>query len=663
MSPQLVRKRVFVLPVLTALLVAACSSAGDDVDSSEDAVSAKYGGLREGTDGSCAVLRVANEASLEMLDGAAGLDVRAATGVIKFRAGEDGKLGTHDDRWFSSLAKLDGVKWFGPSGFKRLKAYAEANADYTCGVVPIQLLAFNDFHGNLKPPAGSSGRITTGPLPTDVVDAGGSEFFATHIKKLKAENPNTLVVAAGDIIGASPLMSSLFHDEPAIESMNALGLDVATVGNHEFDEGPEELLRMQNGGCHPVDGCQDGDGFDGARFRYLSANVVRQSTGKTIFPSYQVKSFRGARVAFIGVTLEGTPLVTSPAGVVGLQFKNEAATINALVPEIRAQGVEAIVVLMHEGGATTGLYNECVGISGALFEIVNNLDPAIDAVVAGHTNQAHICNVNGKLVTSAASFGRLVTDIDLTIDEKTGHVVSMQGKNVIATRDVPKDADQTTIITKYDALSAPLANRLVGNATGDLLKTPNLAGESSMGDVIADSQHEATKPNGAVAAFMNIGGVRADIVAAQSSGGEAVGAVTYGEAFTVQPFGNTLMTITVTGEQIKTMLEQQWKLVAGAEKAAILQVSESFAYTWDSAKPIGSRVDPQSMKIAGQVVVPANTYRITVNAFLADGGDGFSVLKSGTDRVAGGLDLDALLSLLTARSPLAPPASTRITRL
>ncbi len=659
-----IRGRVFVLPILTSLLVAACGSEPEELDASEDAVSSRYAGLREGSDAACAVRRLANEAPQDLLDGEVRLDSRAATNIVRFRAGPDGKLGTHDDRWFSSLEKLDGVPWVGRAGWTKLKAFAKAHPEYACGIVPVQLLAFNDFHGNLKPPAGSSGRISTGPLPTDIVDAGGSEFFATHIKALKAENPNTLVVAAGDIIGATPLMSALFHDEPSIESMNALGLDVATVGNHEFDEGPEELLRMQNGGCHPVDGCQDGDGFEGAKFRYLAANVVRQSTGKTIFPSYTVRSFRGARVAFIGVTLEGTPLVTNPKGVVGLQFKDEADTINALIPEIRAQGVESIVVLIHEGGATTGRYNECVGISGPLFEIVNHLDPAIDAVVAGHTNAAHVCNVGGKLVTSAAAFGRIVTDIDLTIDEKTGHVVTMQGRNVIATRDVAKDADQTTIITKYDALSAPLANRLVGATTGDLLKTPVASGESSMGDVIADAQLEATKTSGgAVAAFMNIGGVRADIVAATSSGGEAPGAVTYGEAFGVQPFGNTLVTLTLTGDQLHTMLEQQWQTVGGAEKAAILQVSEGFTYTWDSAKPIGSRVDPASIRIGGQAVQAAATYRVTVNAFLADGGDGFAILKSGTDRVAGGLDLDALLDWLKAHAPLTPPAAARITRL
>jgi 5'-nucleotidase len=447
--------------------------------------------------------------------------------------------------------------------------------------------------------------------------------------------------------------------------MNALGLDVATVGNHEFDEGPEELLRMQTGGCHPTDGCQDGDGFDGARFRYLSANVVQRENGRTLFPSYQIRSVQGARIAFIGVTLEGTPLVTSPAGVSSLEFKDEAETINALVPEIRAKGVETIVVLIHEGGAQTGLYNECKGASGALFEISSQLDSAIDVVVAGHTNAAHVCDIGGKLVTSAASFGRLVTDIDLKIDAKTGHVLSMQGKNVIATRDVAKDADQTTIITKYDALAAPFANKVVGSIAADLTKTPNPAGESSMGDVIADAQLAATAaaPGNAVIAFMNIGGVRADLIQAQSTGGEAPGQVTYGEAFTVQPFGNTLMTITLTGAQIDAALEQQWTMSGGAEKAAILQVSKGFSYTWDSTKPIGERIDPATIKINGVAIDPARSYRVTMNAFLADGGDGFSTFKSGTERVAGGLDLDAFLALLAQSSPLPAPALDRVSRM
>jgi 5'-nucleotidase len=412
-----------------------------------------------------------------------------------------------------------------------------------------------------------------------------------------------------------------------------------------------------------VDGCQDGDGFAGAKFRYLSANVVRQSTGKTLFPSYAVRQFRGARVGFIGVTLEGTALVTSPAGTAGLQFKDEAETINALVPQLQAKGVESIVVLIHEGGAQTGLYNECTGISGPLFEIVQNLSPAIDVVVAGHTNAAHVCNLGGKLVTSAASFGRVVTNIDLKIDERTGHVVSMDGKNVIATRDVPKDVDQTSIIAKYDAIAAPLANKVVGQATGDLLKPATPDVESSLGDLIADAQLEATQASGAVAAFMNPGGVRADIPFAPSPAGEAPGAVTYGEAFTVQPFGNTLTTLTVTGAQIKTMLEQQWAMVGAAEKTNLLQVSSTVAYSWDRTQPIGSRVIASSLKIAGEVVQPAANYRITVNAFLSDGGDGFAILKSGTNRVAGGLDIDALVAYLTAHAPANPPQPNRITKL
>lgn len=643
--------RLALAPCL-AVVVFACGGSADDAETSEDGLT-KYGGLSEKSADACAVLRLANEADEATLD--AILDARAAKGIVAHRGPE---------QWFANLAELDRIPFVANQAWKRMKAHVAANPEWACGVVDVKLLAFNDFHGNLKPPSGSSGKITTGANPTtDFKEAGGVEFFATHVKNLRAQNPNTLVVAAGDIIGGTPLLSALFHDEPAIESMNALGLDVATVGNHEFDEGPEELLRMQNGGCHPVDGCQDGDGFEGAKFRYLSANVTRESTGKTIFPSYAVRSFRGARIGFIGVTLEGTALVTSPSGTVGLKFADEAETINALVPQLQARGVESIVVLIHEGGAVTGLYDECVGASGALFEIVQNLSPAIDVVVAGHTNAAHVCNVGGKLVTSAASFGRIVTDINLKIDERTGDVVTAQGTNLIATRDVAKDTDQTTIISKYDAISAPLANRVVGSITADLPKPPTTTEESALGAVIADAQLDATRANGAVAAFMNPGGIRADITYAPSPAGEAAGAVTYGEAFTTQPFGNTLMTITVTGAQIKTMLEQQWSLSNGVEKTNLLQVSSSVAYSWDATKPIGSRVVASTLMIEGVVVQDASEYRITVNAFLADGGDGFSILKSGTSRTAGGLDLDALLAYFTAHPSLAPPTAKRVTKL
>lgn len=654
----------FVSSFVALSLFAACSSAPEGGDAfDEDEVRARYAGLAEGSDEACAVLRVANEASEADLDRAAGLDARAAAAIRALRDGADGKAGTDDDAWFPTLASLWGTAHVKTDAFRKLRAFAAARPEYACGVVDVQVLAFNDFHGNLKPPSGSSGKITTGPnAATDFKEAGGAEYFATHVKRLRAENPNTVVVTAGDVVGATPLLSALFHDEPTVESMNLLGLDVAGVGNHEFDEGPEELLRLQNGGCHPVDGCQDGDGFDGARFRYLAANVVRTSTGKTLLPAYAVRRFRGARVGFIGVTLEGTPLVTSPSGVEGLSFKAEADTINALVPELKRKGVKTVVALIHEGGAQTGLYDGCEGVSGPIFEISKRLDPAVKVVVAGHTNAAHVCNLDGRLVTSAASAGRLLTDIDLKIDERTGEVVTAVARNVIATRDVDKDAAQTALIAKYEAIAAPLANRLVGQATADLLKPATPAVESPLGHLIADAQLAATRGNGAVAAFMNPGGVRADIPFAPSPAGEAPGAITYGEAFTVQPFGNTLMTITVTGAELRTMLEQQWSMKDGVEKVNLLQVSEGFTYAYDPQKPIGARVDPASIMIGGVVVAPDASYRITCNAFLADGGDGFAVLKAGRDRKAGGLDLDALLAYFAARSPVAPPAGSRVTR-
>jgi 5'-nucleotidase len=319
------------------------------------------------------------------------------------------------------------------------------------------------------------------------IPAGGVEYLATHIANLRATNPNTAVVSAGDMIGASPLLSALFHDEPTIEAFNLIGLDFNAVGNHEFDEGWSELVRMQNGGCHPVDGCLDGDDFAGADFQFLAANVVRKDNGKTIFPAYKVRSFAGARIAFIGMTLEGTPLIVSPSGIAALNFLDEADTVNALVPQLKAKGIETIVVLVHEGGAQVPIsspYNSCVGISGAIVDIVNRLDDEVDVVISGHTHQPYNCTIDGKLVTSAFSFGRLVTKVDLTIDRGAGEVVSMAADNRIVTRDVPKDSMLTALIAKYNVIAAPLANRVIGSITANITRTNNAAGESALGDVI-----------------------------------------------------------------------------------------------------------------------------------------------------------------------------------
>jgi 5'-nucleotidase len=525
-------------------------------------------------------------------------------------------------------------------------------------MVTVQVLAFNDLHGNIAPPAGSSGTIRIGTNPDSTpqtVTAGGVAFFATHLEALRATEPNTVVVSAGDLIGASPLVSALFHDEPTIEAMNEAGLDINAVGNHEFDEGSSELLRMQYGGCHPVDGCQDGNGFFGASFEFLAANV---STGadRTLFPAYSIREFEGVKVAFIGMTLEGTPEIVTPTGVAGLEFRDEVETVNALVPELQAQGVRAIIVVLHEGGVPTGLYNECPGISGPIVSIVEGVDDEVDAFITGHTHQAYDCVIDGKPVTSAASFGRVITDMDLTLDATTGDVIDIVTSNVIVTRDVTPATALQTLLDRYDALVAPLRDRVIGEIAGTLTRpnlTQNPTGESTLGNVIADAQLAATQPPGlgdADVAFMNPGGIRADIEA---------GEVTYGESFTVQPFGNSLVTMTLTGAQIDAVLEQQFT----ASRTLILQVSTGFAYTWSASAPFGEKIDPGTITLDGVPIDPAGEYRVTVNSFLAPGGDGFSVFASGTAKLGGDVDLDALEDYLVANRPLAVPALGRITRL
>jgi 5'-nucleotidase len=535
----------------------------------------------------------------------------------------------------------------------------------------VQLLAINDFHGNLQPPAGSSGRIATGP-GGQTVNAGGVEYLATWIKSLRTTNPNTITVGAGDIIGASPLISGLFHDEPTIEAMNALGLDVTGVGNHEFDEGIDELLRMQFGnqlggnGCHPVDGCQDGTPFGGSLFQYLAANVFYEGTQNTIFPPYEIHKVGNAKIAFIGLTLEGTPLIVTPAGVAGLEFRPEVPTINDLVAKLRAeQGVRAFVVLIHQGGFQNGPFplgyqdsDRCDNFSGDIVPIVNGLSSQVDVVISAHTHQPYICHIGGKLVTSASSFGRLITDIDLRIDQQTKDIVNATAHNVIVTRDVAKDAAETAIINKYDALSGPIANRVVGSQSADMTKTNNAAGESALGDVIADAQLASTSPTdfgGAVVAFMNPGGIRADLPCSQPCTAASPAPVTYNQLFTVQPFNNVMTVKTMTGDMIYRLLEQQFTGANG-----ILQVSNGFAYTWSPTQV--PHVIDGSVSIGGVAVDKAATYRVAMNNFLASGGDGFSVFNEGTDPLGGEIDLDALVNYFMHNSPVGPGPQNRITR-
>jgi 5'-nucleotidase len=525
--------------------------------------------------------------------------------------------------------------------------------------VDVRILAINDFHGYLRPPPGGI-RIADPDDTTKkiAVPAGGAEHMATLVKELRQGHKNTIFVAAGDLIGASPFLSAMFHDEPTIESLSMMGLEVASVGNHEFDEGKDELKRMQDGGCHAIDKCQGPHPFLGAKFHYLAASTVEKDTGKTIFPAYAISEFDGIPVAFIGLTLKGTPDIISPVSAAGLEFRDEADTVNALVPELKARGVEAIVVLIHEGGYPTGDYSECPGISGPIVEIARKFDRAVDVVISGHTHQAYVCEIDGRLVTSGDKYGTLVTAIDLQLDPKTRDVISARANNVIVrTGTLAKDPEQTALLEAYDKFAAPIANRLAGSISETLSRAPNDAGESVLGDIIADAQLAATSAaadGGATIAFTNPGGVRADIAKKDD------GTVTYADVFASQPFRNQLVTLTLTGSQIKNMLEQQW---LDPKRPRILQVSKGFAYAWDSAKPYGDHVSADSLALNGARIDPAKSYRVTVNNYLSVGGDGFTVLKQATAQQIGIYDVDALYGYFQAHSPIAPKAGNRITRL
>ncbi|MDN5767841.1 MAG: bifunctional metallophosphatase/5'-nucleotidase [Humibacillus sp.] len=551
--------------------------------------------------------------------------------------------------------------------------------------VDVQILSFNDFHGNLEPPGGSSGRIQTGPLATDTADVGGAEYLATHLAQARKGHRNTVTVAAGDIVGASPLLSAAFHDEPTVESMNKLGLDITSVGNHEFDEGYKELQRLQKGGCiddgdgaNNQNSCPDGV-FGGADFKYLAANVVVKKTGKTILPSYSIKNFgNGVKIGFIGMTLKDTPNIVTASGVAGLEFKDEVATANKLVPVLRKKGVNAIVVLIHQGGfppSGTPYYYTCGGggtldAGSPIIPIAKKLSPAIDMVISGHTHQPYVCNIpdpagKSRLVTSASSFGRLYTETNLRYDTWRRDIVrtSVDATNLPVSRIVPKNADQTALIAKYKTLVEAIASRVLGQITEDVVKAQNAAGESPLGDLIADAQlaDPSTTTGGKVpvVAFMNPGGVRADLLYdAQKYPTEKPGDVTFEEAFTVQPFNNYLVSMDLTGQQIYDVLNQQ---VTGLNAASskILAVSKGFTYTYTKTGTPG--VVEGSVAINGTSVDKAATYRISTNNFLSDGGDGFAAFATGTNKFFGGLDIDAFANHLEDVSPYSPGPLDRIT--
>ena len=527
-------------------------------------------------------------------------------------------------------------------------------------VIEVQILAINDFHGNIETP----------PEPTAITQAdgtilkarvGGAAQLASALEGAREGHPNSITVAAGDLIGASPLASAYFLDEPTIDSMNLLGLSLASVGNHEFDKGSAELLRMQSGGCARNTTrvpCRL-EPFVGARFQYLAANVLRRD-GTSIFPATAIRQVGAIRIGFIGETLKDTGTLVSPAGVAGLHFTDEAATANALVPKLRAAGADTIILLIHQGGRVPDTYEEqgCNDFKGDILPILDQLDPAITTIISGHTHNAYVCTLQrggaNRLLTSAGKYGFLYSDVRLSFDPATHRLLSEHARNVPVTGGAGKDPKVAELVERYAAAARPAAQRVVGHLAGPAVKALE-NGESQIADLIADAQFAATKPaerGGADLSFINTGGARTDLVP------RADGSITYGDIFAIEPFGNTLVVRTYTGAQLKAVLEQQFADVngRGALRPSTLVPSAGFRFAFNLARPQGSRI--VAMTLNGRPIDPNGRYRISINNFLASGGDGYSVLTAGAETFDAGLDLDALETWLGTNPPV--PALGRI---
>ncbi|MBF6300219.1 5'-nucleotidase C-terminal domain-containing protein [Nocardia amamiensis] len=505
----------------------------------------------------------------------------------------------------------------------------------------VHLFGFNDLHGHLQPPSGSTGKIAG-------YDAGGAAYLATHLARLKAAYPASVVLAAGDNIGASPLVSGLFHDEPTIAFLNNAGVAASAVGNHEFDEGVLELARLQQGGC-AVDGCSPGAPFTGARFPYLAANVAdAQGELPPALRPWTLLEVGGHKIGVIGTVTPETANIVLPEGIRGYLFGDQAAAVNRYVPEMKAAGAEAIVALVHDGGSQRPErdapldYNGCANITPNVTGLAERVDPAVRAVITGHSHQPYVCVVGGKVVTQAASYGRLISDITLRFGADG---VQASAVNRVVSREVTPDDRTNALIDFYAEQARPRAGRVVGATADALPHSPRPAGASPLGDVIADSMLSVTAgPAAAVAAFMNPGGVRADL---------KQGPITYGDIFTVQPFGNQVVTLTLTGSQILRLLEQQW---SNPGKPTVLSTA-GLTYAYSDSAAAGAKVIADSVRVAGRPLNPVATYRVTANSFLASGGDGFTVFTEGTDTAAGPTDLDAFETFLRDKPPLqAPPA-------
>ncbi len=511
------------------------------------------------------------------------------------------------------------------------------------GPVEINLVALNDFHGNLEP----SRYTPTNPdgSKAPAIRAGGAEAVAAALQAWRKQDKDLLFVSAGDLVGASPAMSSLWADEPTIEAMNMLNLRVSAVGNHEFDAGRKELLRQQHGGCDSPradKACQMSRDYRGANFTYLAGNVVDTATGKPFIPAFKIEQVKGIKVGLVGVVLQDTRSVVMASGIAGLEFGDEAAAINRAIPDMRKEGADVIVALVHEGGRTkeSPMTPGCSQLKGPIVDIVKKLDPSIRLVITGHTHEGYLCQVDGRTVTQASSYGHLLTRIAMKVQKGAGAVGDIKVENVLMKAgDFPADEKMVAFVAKLKESSRVALDRPIARiASAPVLRKLNEAGEAPLGNLIADAGLEATRGQGAQIGIVNEGGIRKDLEAGPDN------VVAFGQAQVILPFGNTLVLMDMTGAQIRNMLEQQWDRPKGATDSR-LHLSEGFVFTWDEKRPVGSRVT--SITLDGKPLEDNKTYRVVANNFLAEGGDNYPEFTKGSNRVDTGVPiLDAFIDHL-----------------
>ncbi|MCF6409852.1 bifunctional metallophosphatase/5'-nucleotidase [Pseudalkalibacillus salsuginis] len=491
--------------------------------------------------------------------------------------------------------------------------------------IPVQLLGINDFHGQIDVYQNINGR-----------KAGGAEYLAAYIKKHEKDNKNTLLVHAGDVVGASSPVSSLLQDEPTIEILNEIGFDVGTVGNHEFDEGVDEMKRLINGGSHEVTG-----DFEGADFPYTVANVKDKITGEPILPPYVIERVNGIQIGFIGVVTTDTENIVLPSGIENVEFTDEGEAINEAAEELKEKGVKSIVVLGHVPASSN---TDGTNPSGELAELAPEIDDEVDVIFGGHNHAYSNALVDGKLIVQSYSYGTAFSDVDLMIDPTTKDIVKKQAEIVTTYHDsITPDAKVKGMVDHYKEEVGPLINEIIGQTSEPITRKSDESGESPLGNLVADSQRAAMETD---FAFMNPGGIRSDL---------DQGETTWGELYTMLPFGNNLVKMTLTGDQIKKLLEQQWN----GETKRILQIS-GLKYTWDKSAPEGAKV-LEITDSEGNPVDPQKQYTVTVNNYIATGGDGFTILKQGANQETGPLTLDAMIDYVENQgNPIEAPVTDRI---